>query len=280
MIFLKLKIDNFYMFKDSSFDFTYPKKINSSTIEGEYLEDFPKIKYKRLCILMGANASGKTSLGKVMCAINNYLQGRSLNNVSETICNKERTASFEIIYVTPKSKKIHQFRTVFNSDGLVSEEYRYCDLKVSKNLDKTLIELEKVNNVFKYCSKHTHDIEVPGFKSVAKLLGNKIDDDIPETAWNYMYSDFNSTSENFVNTGLESLEKMLKTFDTSISEVLAITENNNAEFKACFAKEKSLKNKLESNDFDFKKLWSRKEFFNDFLSGHQIKANLIKPDLV
>jgi hypothetical protein len=27
MIFLKLKIDNFYMFKDTEIDFTYPKKI-------------------------------------------------------------------------------------------------------------------------------------------------------------------------------------------------------------------------------------------------------------
>jgi len=57
-------------------------------------------------------------------------------------------------------------------------------------------------------------------------------------------------------------------------------KNNHAEFKACFAKEKSLKNKLGSNDFDFKKLWSRKEIFKDFLSAHQIKANLIKPYLV
>lgn len=33
MIFLQLKIDNFYMFKDTYIDFTYPKKINNSTIE-------------------------------------------------------------------------------------------------------------------------------------------------------------------------------------------------------------------------------------------------------
>jgi hypothetical protein len=44
------------MFKNTEFDFTYPKKIANSTIEGEFLTDFPKINYKKICILMGANA--------------------------------------------------------------------------------------------------------------------------------------------------------------------------------------------------------------------------------
>jgi hypothetical protein len=35
------------MFKDTEIDFTYPKKIKNSTIEGEYLAEFPKIHYKK-----------------------------------------------------------------------------------------------------------------------------------------------------------------------------------------------------------------------------------------
>jgi AAA15 family ATPase/GTPase len=50
------------LFKDTEIDFTYPKKIKNSTIEGEYLAEFPNINYKKVCIFMGANASGKTSL--------------------------------------------------------------------------------------------------------------------------------------------------------------------------------------------------------------------------
>jgi hypothetical protein len=34
------------MFKDTEIDFTYPKKIKNSTIEGEYLAEFPNINYK------------------------------------------------------------------------------------------------------------------------------------------------------------------------------------------------------------------------------------------
>jgi ABC-type proline/glycine betaine transport system ATPase subunit len=55
--------------------------LKNSTIEGEYLAEFPNINYKKVCIFMGANASGKTSLGRMMCKINNYLAGRPVEDV-------------------------------------------------------------------------------------------------------------------------------------------------------------------------------------------------------
>ncbi|MDC9727017.1 MAG: hypothetical protein PSN35_04180, partial [Candidatus Thioglobus sp.] len=142
MIYLKLKIDNFYMFKETQFDFTYPKKTTNSTIKGEFLTEFPKINYKKVCILMGANASGKTSLGKVMCSINNYLWGRSVEGIPETMCNKDENASIKMIYVTPETKEIHKLIVVFNKDGLIKESHQVQPLKKTYNLEKTLETLE------------------------------------------------------------------------------------------------------------------------------------------
>ena len=46
------------------------------------------------------------------------------------------------------------------------------------------------------------------------------------------------------------------------------------EFKKNFAQEKNLANKLENNNFIFKKLWSRANVFSDFIQSNQIQANI------
>ena len=73
MIILKLKLDNIYGFKDFELDLTYPKKIVNSIIENEHLAGFPNFRYKKVVILMGANASGKTTLGKAIKDISEFI---------------------------------------------------------------------------------------------------------------------------------------------------------------------------------------------------------------
>jgi len=51
------------------FNFSYPKKIVNSIIENEYLAGRPNFRYKKVVLLMGANATGKTSLGKALSKI-------------------------------------------------------------------------------------------------------------------------------------------------------------------------------------------------------------------
>lgn len=217
MIFLKLKINNFYMFKDTEFDFTYSKKIKDSTLEGEFLDDFPNIKFKKVCILMGANASGKTSLGKVMCFINNYLLGRDLKGVPETICDKERNASVEVTYVSPSAHKIYKLIVEFDQDNLVSENYSVCKLKKSYTLEQTLAEIENSAPTFTYNQEEMHGIENPGFKSVARMLGHELDG---VSVWNYTYSEFNTSIRLDQRApNIKLLKATFKTFDPSITDV-------------------------------------------------------------
>ena len=49
MIFTHLYIDNFYNFHDTAIDFTLKRELKDSIIEGEYLEDCPKFRFKRVC---------------------------------------------------------------------------------------------------------------------------------------------------------------------------------------------------------------------------------------
>ena len=225
MIFLKLKIDNFYMFKDTEIDFTYPKKIINSTIDGEYLKDFPNIHYKKVCIFMGANASGKTSLGRVMCAINNYLAGDSLKEVAETICDKDKNASAEVIYITPETAEIHKLTAEFNQNGLVFEKYQVCKLKKTYSLAQTLADVDNAQPKLEYDKQNNHGIEKPGFNSVAILKGYKLCD--CNYSWHYMFSEFNSSTVLKSNINISLLERILKSFDSSIDKILKIQESDN-----------------------------------------------------
>ena len=73
MIVLKLTLDHIYEFDDFQINFTYPKKIVNSIIKNEHLDGRERFRYKKAVILMGANATGKTSLGKTLLRIFGYM---------------------------------------------------------------------------------------------------------------------------------------------------------------------------------------------------------------
>lgn len=73
MIVMSLKLDCIYGFEDFEINFTYPKKVVNSIIDEEYLEGRERFRYKKAVILMGANATGKTSLGKALLKISPIL---------------------------------------------------------------------------------------------------------------------------------------------------------------------------------------------------------------
>ena len=73
MIVLNLTLKGIYGFNDFNINFSYPKKIVNSIIESECLEGRERFRYKKAVILMGANATGKTSLGKTLLRIFEYM---------------------------------------------------------------------------------------------------------------------------------------------------------------------------------------------------------------
>lgn len=83
MIFTKLHLKNWYSFKDCELDLTYPKKIKNNTIPYEFLENFPNIRVKRLVLISGANASGKTSFTKIIYAIKEFISQGAISTFLE-----------------------------------------------------------------------------------------------------------------------------------------------------------------------------------------------------
>ena len=149
MIIMDLKVDNMYGFKNFHMNMSYPKRIVDSTIDGEFLEERPNFRYKKLNIIMGTNATGKTSLGKVLIAFTNYfkdgLYGRFINIIS----NEQRKASLVVDFVTDDNRL---YRFSFNANPKSEEKYterdinikiRYVDINKKDNYETCAAKLDK-----------------------------------------------------------------------------------------------------------------------------------------
>lgn len=96
MVVLNVELDNFYAFKNFHMNLTYPKKIVGSCIKEEHLENRPNFRYKKVNIIMGANASGKTTFGRMLMKIFNFIDKKNYELLTDAICDRGKAASFAL----------------------------------------------------------------------------------------------------------------------------------------------------------------------------------------
>lgn len=96
MVILNVRLDNFYAFKNFHMNLTYPKKIVGSSIAEEHLADYPNFRYKKVNIIMGSNASGKTTFGHMLMNIFNFLQNKNYTLLTEAISDPNCEAFFSV----------------------------------------------------------------------------------------------------------------------------------------------------------------------------------------
>lgn len=96
MVILDLKVDNFYGFKAFHMNMSYPRKIVNSLIPDEHLKQRPNFRYRKVNILMGGNATGKTSVGQMLKIVFNGIKKKDLSLLSPYICNTNDKATFSI----------------------------------------------------------------------------------------------------------------------------------------------------------------------------------------
>lgn len=99
MIVMHMEMNNFYALKNFQMNMSYPKKIVSSYVKNEYLKDRPNFRYIKVNILMGANATGKTSIGKILMQIFNFMDDKQYTTLTKTIADQNKEASFSIDFV-------------------------------------------------------------------------------------------------------------------------------------------------------------------------------------
>ncbi len=94
VVILDAYLDNFYAFHNFHMNLTYPKKIVGSTIPDEHLADRPNFRYKKLNIIMGANATGKSTFGRMLMKIFNFMSRKSFDILTSVICDRGKDATF------------------------------------------------------------------------------------------------------------------------------------------------------------------------------------------
>ena len=78
MPYTRVKISNLYSFDETELNLSFTRKPVDSPLDSEYLVSRPKFHFKKVCVISGANASGKTSFGRVLLGIQNFIDKKQL----------------------------------------------------------------------------------------------------------------------------------------------------------------------------------------------------------
>lgn len=99
MAVLRVEFDNFLCFDNFSADFSYPKKMVKTNLPNEYLSDFPNVRFKKVNIIVGSNASGKTSLGRAIWHTFMFLNKKEGETLTSLVKNINKRASILMDYI-------------------------------------------------------------------------------------------------------------------------------------------------------------------------------------
>ena len=227
MIVTYVNIDNIYSFKNSSLDLTYDRILKDSPIEGEFIEERPNFKFKKVCIISGANASGKTSFGRALCSIQNFLRSKNLSDqLLESIKDKNNYASFTIEFVMLKDLKLHRVCVVFGSKELVS--LTYVNVKIGKHDSGNLArkKLDKILNdkqAYRGAKYLSYDKSIDKDEKVLSVTLEFSRFDLSDSGWFYLVSENHFSSNPIRLTTPKLMLSILKTFDPNIKAVSSIT---------------------------------------------------------
>lgn len=222
MIIMDLKINNFFAFENFHINFSYPKKIVNSYLEDEFLEGYPNFRYQKINIIMGSNATGKTSLGKMILAIFNLINKKNIDLISPFISNKKKNAFFAMDFVEKKENKYYLYR--MNAHFLGNDEDSYSIDNVKINVYS--VEIKKRDN-YELCSERL-DL-LTNNKSTENYITEL--EKIPKLSWVFAFPFDSFKSEYSVlddDRYLKLLEYTLKVLDPAVKYVRRIENVKNA----------------------------------------------------
>ena len=214
MIVLNLELDNLFGFEDFKINFSYPKKVENSSIKDEFLKDRPNFRYKKVNILLGANSTGKTSIGKAMMAIFNFLNKKEIVAISQYIRNIKKEISFSIDFILDGKNILYRANLKYKKEN----ENEKVNLELYKaNILK--------NDSYETTSERFEKINLENESYIETL--NKLD---KVSGWLFTYPEQGS---NFLKSNNEVMDikvfaNVLKTLDPSIEKIRKLDEVKNS----------------------------------------------------
>ena len=137
MVVLDIKLDNILIFKDFSLNLSYPKKPVKSVLRQEHLAERPNFRYKKLVVLMGANATGKTALGTALMGIFAFISRKEYAPIVELIEDPKKKASFSIDFAFSDYKLV-RVSACFHSRDSRQAEFKSGDIDADVRIEPIL----------------------------------------------------------------------------------------------------------------------------------------------
>lgn len=217
MVILDVCLDNLYAFKNFHMNLTYPKKIVGSTIEAEHLLDRPNFRYKKINIIMGGNASGKTTFGRALMKIFNFIDKKNYSFITDIVADRKKEASF-VLDMASKDNILYRISCRISP----CEGEKYSAENIYLNIQKENI---LIKDSYESCIKRLE-------ASQQMPAGNYIEEleKVGVLDWLFMYPEEAKTLRFHRNEHQFDviLEKILKALDPAIVEVKKSTDVENA----------------------------------------------------
>lgn len=200
MIVLRAKLNNIFGFDDFEICFSYPKKIVNSLIEDEYLKERPNFRYKKAVILMGSNATGKTSFGKALLRIFSYVNTENKALLLEMVPT-DAIGSFSVDFVN-EGFVLHRLSgEINNAAGTVDIHYASAEIEEKDSYEKCV-------------ERMTDQTAVLGKKTLKKVIG--------ELNFRFAYPEIEPTLKiKGMDKGilLKTLKAVIGTLDPTLTDV-------------------------------------------------------------
>ncbi len=212
MIVMDMRINNFFALNEFHLNMSYPKKIVGSYIKDEYLKNRPNFRYKKVNILMGANATGKTSIGKMLMQIFNFMDKKQFDALTMVIADKKKDASFTIDFVGDQFV-LYRVHTVIKPP----EERKYLSSDIHVQVMSVNI---NARDSYETCVQRLEEISDTGGENYLEEL-----EKVEGLSWIFQYPfDYrDGTQQVYVARDSKKytwvLENILKTLDSSILKV-------------------------------------------------------------
>ena len=157
MILMDVRLNHVYGFDDFELSLTYPRKLNVSVLGLEALAGRERFRYKKALILMGANATGKTSLGKALLKIFSSIQ-ESNEAILRDLDGTRHPAEFQVDFVN-EGYTLHRFAGTISGENV---NVRYYSAEIG--------EMDSYEMVIQRLSDRTDEIG-GSFKRLKELIG-------------------------------------------------------------------------------------------------------------
>lgn len=257
MIFTRIFLDNCFNFQQAQLDLTLKKAVHNSTVPFEYLEECPKFRFRRVCILSGANASGKTSLGRVMSVFQSRIREADLRgilnflHVSQYDKTRPVVAEFEFATLTPP--RLHRI-CISTEDEHGNIRYAATPIRTNDSAQTTRRTLDLVWENQKTGRKQVYyafslDSSVASVTQASQML-DEMSKHI-RCGWYYLLSSNQpETGHDFAEAPADSklMYRILHTFDSSVIDVLDSRDDDGLNgYTVKFSNGHTIKLDLEGN---------------------------------